>query len=521
MDLEYKAIIDEEENVNKILSNITLQKPSNIFHIFVKEEIKKENQKEKGNLDIIDLENIDGEDVNININDLNKYKIKWKSLTYSQKNEYKLLYSEEYKKFLKDIEIVKKYLFKGIDGKINLKQTSYHLFLNEQLINGLEKGEDVKKVKKESKKIWKEISILEKEKFYKQKKNNDSLITLILKYKKINPIIIFAYIELEKAKNSNKLIPEIVDILKKWQNLPHNRKKIYESYTNELIFIRYKLLNIYYIINGVKPKAPSGALRLFLQIKVKENSISSVKEGIEKWNILNENEKDKYLKLSHNFYLSYKYQELLYNKKINRMIPKKPNLFSLYLQDKKGIKIDKGNNTIQYWREKFDSINAEEKAKYEKKFNASLEEYNKKMENFKNKIFDLPTPPKNPFTIYFNHRILESNNSDIDIKNKLEIIAKEWNAKNNIDKEKYIKLSNIEKKRYKDQIIEFEKFGYYMRKKENVPNNEKPKRNIKKKRSYIIQQKNAGKRNISKNRREKLNYGSPIPKKSEKSFKYK
>ena len=102
-------------------------------------------------------------------------------------------------------------------------------------------------------------------------------------------------------------MPELVDILKKWNNLPSNKKKIYESYTNELIFIRFKLLNIYYLINGVKPKIPAGALRLFLQIKVKENSISSVKEGIEKWNILDENEKDKFLKLSHNYYLSYKY----------------------------------------------------------------------------------------------------------------------------------------------------------------------------------------------------------------------
>ena len=516
MDLEYKAIKEEEEKVNTLLSNITLEKPSNIFHIFVKEEIRKE--KEKGILNKIDSNKIPEEDVNINIIDFNKYKIKWNSLDFAQKNEYKKLYSEEYKKYLKNIEIVKKYLFKGIDGKINLKQTSFHLFLNEQLINGLEKGEDPKKLKKQSKQIWKNMPIYEKEKFYKQKKNNDTLITLILKYKQINPIIIFSYIELENSKKSNILMPELVDILKKWNNLPSNKKKIYESYTNELIFIRFKLLNIFYIINGVKPKIPAGALRLFLQIKVKENSISSVKEGIEKWNILDENEKDKFLKLSHNYYLSYKYQELLYNKKINKFLPKKPNLFNLYLKDKKGVKIDKGNNTINYWRQKFDSLKGEEKAKYEKKYKVSLEVYNKKIENFKNKIFDFPIPPKNPFIIYFNHRISESNNNDINIKNKLELIAKEWNAKNYIDKEKYIKLSNIDKKRYKDEIIEFEKFGYYMNKKENDTNKEKPKRNIQKKRSNIIAHKKAGKRNISKNRNKKYNYGSPVPKKKATSF---
>ena len=45
MDLEYKAIKEEEEKVNTLLSNITLEKPSNIFHIFVKEEIRKEKEK--------------------------------------------------------------------------------------------------------------------------------------------------------------------------------------------------------------------------------------------------------------------------------------------------------------------------------------------------------------------------------------------------------------------------------------------------------------------------------------------
>ena len=507
----------EEETINELLADITLKKPSNIFHIYVREEIKNEIKLENSQNPVENL-NIDDED--LNLRDFSKYKNKWDNMNTEEKNVYKKIYEKEYNKYLKELEIVKKYIFKGLDGNITLKHTAYHLYLNDILIEGLQKEEDPKKIKKDAKKNWDKMLIKDKEKYYKQKQKNDTLIALILKYKQINPIIIFSYLELENSKNANKEIPSIDEVLLKWKKLPRNTKKIYENYTDELIILKFKLLNIYYIINGVKPKAPAGALRLFLQIKVKENAISSINEGIKLWENLNDQSKEYYLKLSHNFYLANKYQEMIYNKKINEMIPKKPNLFQTFLSEKKGIKLDKSINTIKYWREKFNALQPEEKEKYNKKYNKNLEKYNKKIEEFNNRIFDLPTPPKIAFIFYFESRLLSGNNNIINVKEKLELIAKEWNAKNVKDKEKYILLANDDKKRYKKQITHFEKFGYYYKNLEKNDSDDNTKRYVKKKRTKI-KTNDKKKRNTSRNRKQNIIYGSPQPKRGFKPLNKK
>lgn len=503
MEKNFSSILEEEEKINEILENVTLKKPSNIFHIYIREEIKKD----KGN-DSIDKE--ENETDPINTIDIKKYKTQWNLLTGAEKNEYKKIYDKEYKNYLKEIEVVKKYLFKGLDGKILFKQTAYHYFLNQQLIKGLDKGEDPQIIMRESKISWKKLSLKEKQKFVKRDKNNKNLIQLIIKYNEINPIIIFCFIELENSLKANKKIGGINDVLTKWKNLEANQKKLYEKYTRALIIIKYKLLNIYYIINGIKPKAPSGALKLFLEIKIKENAISSIKKGIDEWEKLEEMDKQYYLKLSHSQFLAYKYEEMIHNYKINKNIPKKPNLFNIYLKAKKGIKLDKGVNPITYWRRQFDSLNPIDKKIYEDKYNKSLEKYNKKLDEYNNKIMDIPKAPKTPFSFYFENRLINISSENIDIKNLLDLTAKEWQSKTAKEKEKYIKLADEDKARFKRQISEFQKHGFYL-KKEPTEASEDQKHKVTKKRSEIIANK-AKKRNKSRNKKVKLNYGSPSPK---------
>ena len=376
-----------------------------------------------------------------------------------------MLYDKEYKNYLKEIEIVKKYLFKGIDGKLKLNPTAYHIYLNDKLIEGLENGEDPNSINKNAKKEWKNMDINDKKYYLRKKKENDTIIELVLKYKHINPLILFVYHKLEKSKRENLKIPTMNEILICWDKLSNKTKNKYEIFSKDLYLKKYNLINIYYAIYGVKPKTPSGALRMFLQFKAKLNEISSIKEGLELWNNLSNDEKDEYLKYSHNFYLAYKYQQLLYNHKINRVLPQKPNIFRIYLNEKKGLKIPKGINTIKYWREKFNSLNLEERKKYEKKYNILLNIYNKKIDLFNNKIFDLPKPPKNSFTLYVSFKFKELYKVNPNFKPGVvfDKIAKEW-ATGTIDKKVYELESINEKERFKKQVIHFEKFGYYLKK---------------------------------------------------------
>ena len=68
------------------------------------------------------------------------------------------------------------------------------------------------------------------------------------------------------------------------------------------------------VINGIKTRYPSGAYRIFLQEKAKENVIHSIIEGRKLWDKLNEDKKNEYLKKSHKSILAYKYKRMIYPK---------------------------------------------------------------------------------------------------------------------------------------------------------------------------------------------------------------
>lgn len=453
--LNYDINLKEEEKVNDLLKNITLKKPSNVFNIFLKEKLNEEFD----SLDYNDDSEIDISDKLVSKN-IPYYRELWQSLPEEEKNKYKIIYNKEYNNYLKEIEIVKKYLFNGIDGKNKL--TAFNIYLNQQLIEGLEKGYDPLYIKKYCYQNWKRLDNKEKDYFIQKRNENEIILELVLKYKNINPLILYVYQTLNNCKSNNLIIPTMDQILKNWDNLSNIEKNKYDNFSKDLYLKKCNLLNIYYIFYGIKPKTPSGAIRIFLEIKTKLNEISSINEGLKLWQQLSVEEKDKYLKYSHNFYLSYKYQELIFNNKINRIYPKKPNVFQIYLNEKKGIKIPKGNNTIKFWRDKFNSLNIEEKEKYYDKYKKLLDEYNKKLQYFNKKIFDLPKPPKNSFTLYlaFVFDELNKNNEIFDPKIILDKAAKDW-SKSLIDKKQFEEKYKVEQERYKNEINYFEKYGYY------------------------------------------------------------
>lgn len=380
-----------------------------------------------------------------------------------------MFFLEEKIKFLRDKEIIKKYIFKGIDGKIKFKATSYQIFLNEKLIEGLKNGVNPKAIKENARSEWKKLSKEQKKIYTNKKKENDTILELALKYKHMNSFILFVYDKLESFKKKNIKIPSLLDLIRMWGELSNNDKNKYEIYSNELNNEKYKIRNLYEAINGIKPKKPAGALRIFLQMKAQKNEINSIDEGINLWKGLSNDEKEEYLKLSHNYYLAYKYKDLLFKKKIKRIFPKKPlGPFQFYLIDKKGIEIPKGQNAIKYWRKIFNKLPEDELNKYIEKYNKALEEYNKKMETLNDKIFDLPKKPQNAFTYFVKFKLddMIKNKINTNIKECFEKIAKEWSEKN-FDESNFILLAKKDKRRFKTQVEQFEKLGYYYKKNED------------------------------------------------------
>ena len=85
------------------------------------------------------------------------------------------------------------------------------------------------------------------------------------------------------------------------------------------------------------------------------------------------------------------------------------------------------------------------------------------MKDFEDKVFDFPKKPRSGFALYVKDRMPDIKEEKKDISNAelLKIIAKEWKEERVVDPKEYSKQSEKEQKRFKKQLKEFEKYGYY------------------------------------------------------------
>ena len=193
--------------------------------------------------------------------------------------------------------------------------TAYRIFLNKRLREGFNKKEDHKIVKKKSSEDWKKMSPGDKSEYLSRKKENGTLFEKAKKTKKVIPLTIFVQRAVEAAKTQEKEIPKLAELVTTWKSLKNSNKNAYIDYAEEINKEREHLHDVYELINGIKPKKPAGAFRVFLQEKAKEKTLHNLKEGKEMWNKLSEDEKEHYLKKAHTCQLSYKYKKMIYIKK--------------------------------------------------------------------------------------------------------------------------------------------------------------------------------------------------------------
>ena len=464
-----------DEKIDQIMKDITLKKPRNPFTQFVLNEVEQIRSKNKG--------------TKINIKELApSCAEKWKKLKDAEKKKYVKLFEEEKAKYKSDIELVRHYLFKDFNDTIHQAPTAYRIFLNEKLREGFDQGSDPKEIKKEASTQWGKMSDEEKEVYYEKKKENDNWFFKAKKIKKITPIALFIQKRIEEAKKNYKEPPSLTEIAPAWKKLSKSEKKSFEKYAQELNDEKDKLQDLFEIVNGIKPKRPAGAFRIFLQEKAKNGEIKSLNDGHEMWKVISEEEKEEYLTKSHRCLLAYRYKKMIYKKKIKKFLPKRPLLpLQIYLKEKKGQKPADGENWLTFWRTVYTNLPKDKKKKYEERAEKSKEIYDKKMLQFQDKIFDMPKKPSSGFRLYVSERMPELKKAKPD-KNTADLItqiAKEWQEGKNVDQKMYNKNAEKDKKRFKKQLKEFKKFGFYTKSKggEESEDEEEEKKSRSKKRS--------------------------------------
>ena len=441
----------DEEKVDEILENITLKKPRSMYTHFCLEEIAKFRKKNKN--EKIDLKTYSAE--------LAK---KWKELSDKEKDKYKEKFEEDKAKFKQDLDIVRHFLFKDFNDVVRRPPTAYRIYLNEKLREGFEKNKDPKEVKSKASRDWRMMSDDERQVYMDKKKDNDDWFEKAKNTRKVTALSLFVRNTIQAAKDKKKDIPQLKEIAPLWKKLSSSEKKKYKDYADDINKEREQLQDVYELVHGIKPKKPAGAFRVFLQEKAKDKTLHSIQEGKDLWNKLSEDEKEEYLRKAHRCKLAYKYKNMIFKKKIKKMLPKRPaNAFAQFLKEKKGQKLPKGQTPGEYWKEDYENLPKEKKKKYVEKAESEKEKYLKKMEQFKNYVFDLPKRPLNAFSLYVRDRIpdLKQENEKAPTTKLIKMVAKEWKEEDGVSQSKYEKKAEQDRKRFSRQMKEFEKLGYY------------------------------------------------------------
>ena len=441
----------DEEKVDEILENITLKKPRSMYTHFCLEEIAKFRKKNKN--EKIVLKTYSAE--------LAK---KWKELSDKEKDKYKEKFEEDKAKFKQDLDIVRHFLFKDFNDVVRRPPTAYRIYLNEKLREGFEKNKDPKEVKSKASHDWRMMSDNERQVYMDKKKDNDDWFEKAKNTRKVTALSLFVRNTIQAAKDKKKDIPQLKEIAPLWKKLSSSEKKKYKDYADDINKEREQLQDVYELVHGIKPKKPAGAFRVFLQEKAKDKTLHSIQEGKDLWNKLSEDEKEEYLRKAHRCKLAYKYKNMIFKKKIKKMLPKRPaNAFAQFLKEKKGQKLPKGQTPGEYWKEDYENLPKEKKKKYVEKAESEKEKYLKKMDQFKNYVFDLPKRPLNAFSLYVRDRIpdLKQENEKAPTTKLIKMVAKEWKEEDGVSQSKYEKKAEQDRKRFSRQMKEFEKLGYY------------------------------------------------------------
>ena len=440
----------DEYDIDYLITQLTLKKKRSAFNIYISDkydEIKKNNPNFMSS-QIFDI--------------LNK---NWsEKLSKEEKEKYKILANEEKKIYEREKEIMRQY-YNNRSSKE--KSTAYRKFLNSRLNEGIKNEEEPKNIKIKAIKDWSKMSKEEKLNWQNKIDNNENWWDRAKQSKNISSYCVFVQKKIEDAKEKNEEILNFDDCAKIWKKMSKNKKKIYEAYAEEINEERKNMREIYEIINGIQPKKPAGAYKIFLSEKIKEGELKGkniYKDGKKMWNELPENEKEEYLKKAKKIKLCYIYKKMLYKKNNRKILPPKPkNAYNYFIASLKGIKPKNGENFFQMTRRLWNKMDEDKKQKFNDLAEEDIRKYEMKMVKFEDKIYDIPERAKGAFQMFIMDKfpLLKEKNKDLPTYVIFSMISDEWKELNDDDKNIYEKMAIQDKERFLIQNEEFKENGYY------------------------------------------------------------
>ncbi len=448
--------------IYKIIKDITLKHPRNKYQIYIIENYKKEKEKNPS----------------LNKNEImSKLYENWIYISENKKKEYEKKNKEEKEKYKRDLETVRHFLFDDYKKECS---TAFRLFLNSRLKEAFEKDEDLKDVKKKASEDWEKMSKEEKKEWKNEKKENNSWWEQIKKSNHIKSYAVFVQKKIEEANENGEEIPSFKKCGKLWKQVTNKEKEKYTELAEIMNEERKKMRELFEIANGIQPKKPAGAYKIFLSEKAKEGVFKGksnvFKEGRKMWEKLTKEEKDDYLFKAKKIRLCYIYKKMLYKKNIKKILPSKPrNAYNFFVSSMKGKLPEKNESFMKMCINKWNKMTETEKERFQVLADNDRLKYEREMEKFKNRVFDFPKKPLNAFRFYLSEKLIGFNDVNVR-KTNFKIMVEKWNKLSDKEKEIYEEKAEKDKKRFKMQNKEFKEFGYYT--KSNKEINEEIKKRI-------------------------------------------
>lgn len=446
---------ETDDDLDEIIKEFTLKRGKSAYTFYILDMYRKEKEKDK----TVSY-------INTNV----KYSSKWRKLSQEEIYKYSKMSEKDKERYQEELKIVKTKLIK-YNGKEGA--TAYRLFRDDYVRKAIERDDDEKEARKEAKEKWFELRAEKKRKWREKEKENDGWWEQAKKTGTATAYTVFIQKKMSEARENDESIT-FKDISKLWNQASDKEKRKYQKYADEMNKERQETRDIYEIEHGIKPKRPAGAFKLFMQEMSKEGKFegkNAFKETRKLWEKLSEEEKEKYLTQSHRLRLCYFYKKIQFKIFMRKNFPSKAkSAYNIFTSELNGNDRPEKMKFFEYASSEWDKLSDKEKEKYQVKAQKERELFEKeKLENSE-RVFDYPKRPKTSYQLFTSERLiqLKKEKPKEEMKSLMKICADEWNDMNKGQKKAYTKDVDKDRKRYKEQIRDFEENGFYTRTKHQI-----------------------------------------------------
>ena len=388
---------------------------------------------------------------------------KWKKMSESDKQKYEKMREADEVRYREHLDICKRFLVNSDD--VRERTSPYMMFKIAYVADAIARDVQPAEARKQAKGAWEKLKDSDRKKFEDEFEKNKALMKELHEF---NPGRLSAYNLYVRDQCHNHGM-SFKEAGANWKagKVPQKQIEKYEKYAEEENRKKERLVHLWEISNGVKPKKPLGAFKLFLrdlghEDKLKGNK-NSFKTAIKLFEGLSKDRKEEYDREAKKEQLYYTLKLAEYSKHVTSRVGKAPTAFNLYVQDKapqyEKDDLDAGEMftmVAKAWKNESANV----RSKYEKQAEAAIKE----LAEYREKIKGGERPARNltAYTHFVREKFADykKKNSSKQANEIFEIMAKDWKKMDSKSREHYESVAQKDKIRYEEEIREFEqKYG--------------------------------------------------------------